>query len=77
MKFDFSKSISTDLQNKITIDKFDILNKNMLYCTHQLDKILSIVNELRNSAKLQKQVDEYFEDDETSHQTDSEDKEPD
>ncbi len=74
MKFDFSKSISTDLQNKISINKLDIINKNLLYLTHQSDKILSIVNILKNTSNLQKQVDDYFEEDEKNI---PEDKEPD
>jgi len=40
-------------------------------------QILFLLNKLLVNKALQKQVDEYFEDDETSHQTDIEDKEPD
>ncbi len=70
MKFDFSKSTSADLSNKITISKLDILMKNVLYLTHQVDYIRKRVNELVIDKGLQKQVDEYFaEDDETSPQT--------
>ncbi len=54
--------------------KLDILNKNLLYTTHMCDKILKICKSLENTAGLQKQVDEYFEEDETSPQTDSENK---
>ncbi len=43
--------------------KLDILNKNMLYSTHQLDKILKLVNKLVIDDNLQKQVDDYIEDD--------------
>ncbi len=42
---------------------FDILNKNELYVSHQVDKILRTVKLLETSSNLQKQVDEYFEDD--------------
>ncbi len=67
MKFDFSKS--NDLQNKFQLDKMEILNKNVLYITHELDKALKILRTLERDANLQKQVDEYF--DETSPQTES------
>ncbi len=40
----------------------EILMKNVLYITHEVDKIKKIVNEIKNSSGLQKQVDEYFED---------------
>ncbi len=62
MKFDFSKSIDTDLQNKLSIDKLDILMKNVLYCTHRLDKIYTEIIKLRTDQALQKQVDDYFDD---------------
>ncbi len=73
MKFDFSKSIETDFRNKIQL-QLDILMKNVLYITHVVDKIGIIVNELKVDKGLQKQVDQYFEDDETSPQTESDDK---
>ncbi len=66
---DFYSKIDTDLQ---------LINKNVLYCTHELDKIKKIVVKLENSLNLQKQVDNYFEEDiesdvrkETSPQTDT------
>ncbi len=62
MKFDFSKSIETDFRNKLQL-QLDILMKNVLYITHVVDRIGIIVNELKNSQNLQKQVDDYFEDD--------------
>ncbi len=54
--------------------KLDILNKNILYVTHQTDKILKIVNKLIVDRDLQNTVDKYFDEDlhETSPQTDSE-----
>ncbi len=69
-KTDFCSEI-----NRNTI-MLEILNKNILYCTHEIDKVKKIVNKLETNLNLQKQVDEYFED-ETSPQTDNEDKEPD
>ncbi len=41
----------------------DILMKNVLYITHELDHVKKIVNEMKNSLDLQKQVDEFFEED--------------
>ncbi len=43
--------------------KVEILNKNVLYITHMQDKILKICNQMVTDNGLQKQVDEYFEDD--------------
>ncbi len=54
--------------------KLDILNKNILYVTHMEDKILKLLKTLTIDDKLQDTVDKYFEDDETSPQTDLEDK---
>ncbi len=70
-------SPSADFYSKLTIldRKLDILNKNVLYITHMQDKIMKLVNKLLVDKNLQNTVDEYF--DETSHQTDSDDKEPD
>ncbi len=63
MKFDFSKSNESDFRNKLQLDKLEIINKNILYITHECDKILKIVRALETSSNLQKQVDEYFEED--------------
>ncbi len=74
MKFISSSPTQTpDLQNKITVSKLDIINSNLLYLTHEIDQIKKIVMQLQNNLGLQKQVDDYFED-ETSPQTDPEDK---
>ncbi len=51
--------------------KLDILSKNVLYTTHQVDKILKILNSKVIDDNLQSTVDKYFERDETSPQTDS------
>ncbi len=66
MKFDFSKSNNSDLQNKLQLNKFDILNKNILYITHEIDKVNKNVLQILNNINLQKQVDDYFEED-TEH----------
>ncbi len=54
--------------------KLNILIKNQLYTTYQVDKILKILNSQNIDTNLQNTVDKYFEDDETSPQTDLEDK---
>ncbi len=74
MKFDFSKSTEADFRNKLQGDLVN-LTKNVLYITYQIDKILKIVKTLETSLNLQKQVDEYFEDD--KNDIPEEDKEPD
>ncbi len=49
-----------DLQ-KMFQSQFDILNSNMLYCTHQLDKILADIHVLNSELNLTKQANEYYE----------------
>ncbi len=49
--------------------KLDILNKNVLYVTHQTDKILKLLKKMSIDDDLQSTVDKYFERDETSPQT--------
>ncbi len=44
--------------------KLDIMNSNTLYITHEIDQIKKIVIQIINATKLQKQVDDYFEDSE-------------
>ncbi len=51
--------------------KLAIINKNILYITHMQDKILKLVNKLVIDRNLQTTVDKYFERDETSPQTES------
>ncbi len=69
MLFD-NLSPKTDFSSKIQL-KLDILNKNILYVTHECDKILKILNKMNIDSNLQSTVDKYFERDETSPQTDS------
>ncbi len=40
-----------------------ILNSNVLYITHECDKILKILNKTDTDKGLQEQVDKYFDDD--------------
>ncbi len=68
----------TDLQ-KFIQTKFDILNANILYITHQVDDIKLLINRVLMDGKLQSQVDDYFDEGEahlesgsrTSPQTDT------
>ncbi len=69
-KFIF-KSNASDLQ-KIS-QSIETIQKNVLYLTYRMDTCLKKINELVVDKGLQKQVDEYFED-ETSPQTDNGDK---
>ena len=38
----------------------DIMNKNILYLTHTIDKCLVLLKELKVNEDLQMQVDDYF-----------------
>ncbi len=73
MKNFIFKSTEADLQKIITIISSDLnlLQKNVLYITYRIDSVLKIVKEQATDKGLQKQVDAYFEEDETSPQTDS------
>ncbi len=67
MKFDFSKSSSPDLRNKLQVNQLDIINKNLLYLTHEVDKCVAMLRRMEVNANLQKQVDDYFPEEETEH----------
>ncbi len=69
MKQTFKK----DTGNTSLLD-LKILNQNILYISRVIDKMAIKLDELTVDKGLQKQVDQYFEDDETSPQTDLEDK---
>ncbi len=76
LKFKSSEpDLKFDLQSQLRI-----LNQNILYLTREVDKTVRLVKQLSVNEGLQHQVDKYFEDDETSPQTDQStktDKEPD
>ncbi len=61
MKF-INLSPPTDFYLKFQ-SNLEILMKNVLYITHEVDQIKKLVNSLNNSTNLQKQVDEYFTED--------------
>ncbi len=73
MKNFIFKSTAADLQKMFSI--LENLQKNMVYSTYKLDAILKLVKSLGIDNRVQNQVDEYFERDETSPQTDSDNKE--
>ncbi len=66
---------STDADFKKMFSIIETIQKNVLYLTYRIDSLLKEVKSLTVDKGIQSQVDEYF--DETSHQTDNEDKEPD
>ncbi len=70
MKNFIFKSTGADLQKMFQY--LETIQKNVLYLTYQVDKLLKLARTIETDKGLQKQVNEYFEDDETSPQTDPE-----
>ncbi len=68
MKFDFSKS-REDFRNKYQLE-LQSINKNVLYITHEIDKCLRILRVLQNDARLQSQVDDFYNKDDESEPKD-------
>ncbi len=64
--FNKIKSPETLFNKTFHTEKFMLLNKNILYLTHTMDKCLLVLKKLEVENGLQKQVDEYFDDE--SHQ---------
>ncbi len=58
MLFD-NLSPKTDFSSKINI-QLDILMKNVLYCTHELDKIKKIVTTFQHDHALYQQALDYY-----------------
>ncbi len=63
MKFDIL-SPREDFKSKLQVNKLDIINKNLLYLTHEVDKCVAMLRRMEVNTNLQKQVDDYFEEDE-------------
>ncbi len=61
MKNFIFKSNESDLQKMFSI--LENLQKNIVYITYKQDAILKLVKSLETSSNLQKQVDEYFDED--------------
>ncbi len=55
------KSTTADLSKILSI--LETLQKNTLYLTYRIDSVLKKVNELATDKGLQKQVDQYFDED--------------
>ncbi len=55
------KSADADLQKLFQLQV--TIQKNVLYITHRVDLIIRELNELKTDKGLQKQVDEYFDED--------------
>ncbi len=60
MNFKF-KSNESDLKFKIHLNKLEIMNKNILYLTREVDRLVGMVKQMTNDKGLQQQVDKYFE----------------
>ncbi len=67
------KSSEPDLKFNIQ-SQFRLINGNILYLTREVDTLVRLVKQLGTDKGLQQQVDKYFDDDETSPQTDSDNK---
>ncbi len=70
------KSSEPDLKFNLQ-SQIRIMSGNILYLTKEVDQVVRLVKQLATDKGLQQQVDKYFEDDETSPQTDHDDQEPD
>ncbi len=65
------KSNESDLKFNIQ-SQFRLINGNILYLTRQVDLLVKWAKQDVTNKDLQEQVDKYFEEDETSPQTDHE-----
>ncbi len=74
MKNFIFKSTGADLQKMFQY--LEVAQRNILYLTYQVDKLLKIARVNDTDKGLQQQVDKYFEDDieETSPQTEQDNK---
>ncbi len=61
MKFN-RLSPNTDFISKFQ-SQLQIISGNVLYLTHEVDKVHKIVSQINNSINLQSQVDDFFEKD--------------
>ncbi len=60
--------------HKIVFNKLDMVLAEQRHQRQDLTTIIRLITGIKIEKNLQKQVDEYFEEDETSPQTDIEDK---
>ncbi len=75
MKNFIFKSNESDLQKMF--QSIETIQKNVLYLTYRLDTVLKTVTKMERDAGLQKQVDDYFDDESHQNTPPNEDKEPD
>ncbi len=61
MKNFIFKSTNADLQKMF--QSIETIQKNVLYLTYRMDMLIKTVNKMEVDKGLQRQVDEYFEDD--------------
>ncbi len=54
---------STDADFKKMFSIIETIQSNSLYCTYRLDSLLKNFDKFLTDKRLQKQVDEYFEED--------------
>ncbi len=65
------KSSNPDFRLFETIEfRLDSMNKNILYVTHQVDKLVRMITVLKMDKNLEYQAQQYYGKEETSHQTD-------
>ncbi len=65
MKNFIFKSTDADLQKMFQL--LETIQKNGLYCTYRIDSILKDFDKFLHDEKLQKQVDEYFTNEDTEN----------
>ncbi len=75
MKNFIFKSTAADLQKMF--QSIETIQKNLLYVTYRVDMLIKRYDKLEIDKGLQKQVDQYFDKDDTEDHSRFEDKEPD
>ncbi len=61
MKNNFFKSNNSDLQNSLSLNKLELILKNILYLTYRVDEIIKVLDTLKIDSNLIRQVDEFHE----------------
>ncbi len=65
MKNFIFKSTDADLQKMF--QSIETIQSNVLYCTHRIDWLIKSFDKFEHDQKLQKQVDDYFDEDDKEH----------
>ncbi len=71
MKNFIFKSTYADLQKMF--QQIETIQKNVLYVTYRIDMLIKRYDKAVHDQNLQKQVDDYFEDDNTTNPEDTKD----